>query len=227
MSNGARHGLGAVVGLIATPVLAGTLTLGLDRAVRSTRAFELTGAERYLGAALLVVAAALVGLLAGSRLSPLASLVPGLAFALHGLGWVLAPRTMFDISDSLVPEFLARGYRFMEPLGVGLLLGVALVVASLPPSRWRGRQAVPPSPHAAVPPHAAVFPQDPVPPHAAEPGRPDRPASPAAPFGPPPAGPPQFGRGQDEPPYPPRRAAHRDDDDDEGPGEWTRMYGGR
>ncbi|GAA1542591.1 hypothetical protein GCM10009678_26330 [Actinomadura kijaniata] len=223
MSNGARHGLGAVVGLIATPVLAGTLMLGLERAVRYARTFELMSLERTAGLALLVAAAALVGLLAGSRLSPLASLIPGAAFSLHGLAWLLSPTIMLDIFGDLLPGPLNRGYLLLEPQGVGTLLGVALLVASFPPSRWRSGRTGPPP---AVPPHAAMASQGAVPP-LADPGRPDRPERPAMPFGPPPAGPPRSGPGQDTPPHPPHRAARHDDDDDEGPGEWTRIYGGR
>ncbi|WP_067825172.1 hypothetical protein [Actinomadura kijaniata] len=223
MSNGARHGLGAVVGLIATPVLAGTLMLGLERAARYARTLELMSLERTAGLALLVAAAALVGLLAGSRLSPLASLIPGAAFSLHGLAWLLSPTIMLDILD-LLPKPLNRGYLLLEPQGVGTLVGVALLVASFPPSRWRSGRTGPPP---AAPPHAAMAPQGAVPP-LADPGSPDRPERPAMPFGPPPAGPPRSEPGQGTPPYPPRPPGRRDgDDDDDGPGEWTRIYGGR
>jgi hypothetical protein len=87
-----------------------------------------------------VLAAAAIGLafLAGSRLSPVASLLGGLAFT--GLGAVPLVETMTGVRvmpQDLLPATLENGYLTMGYSGLQLVLGVALLMVSLFPSRWR------------------------------------------------------------------------------------------
>ncbi|MEU6753710.1 hypothetical protein ABZ914_46420, partial [Spirillospora sp. NPDC046719] len=147
MSNGARHGIGAVVGIIATVVLSLCLTFGAYKASSAARygtyAFRnYHGSELWAGMALLLAAAVVLGLLVGSRVSPLASLIPGALFTAVGLLWLLDPVwAMRNTARRSFPNTFVMGYMNLGTLGILFLLGLALVVASVPPSRWRARAA--------------------------------------------------------------------------------------
>ncbi|SNS46011.1 hypothetical protein [Actinomadura mexicana] len=242
MSNGARHGLGVLIGLVVTPVIALCLMYSTTKFTEYFRYFFTRGGEdRWIGAAVVLVAAVLVGLAAGSRVSPLASLIPGAAYTAIGVLWLASPR--FAVGHSgrdLLGRELYLGYATLAPYGIFLLLGVALLVASLAPSRWKARTAAaprfggpPPAPMGPPPMHGAQAPM----------GAPQPPPSPGQ--GPPWQGGPQYGQppaqphgrpsDSNPPPLPPARRAENarpepparsGSDDDEPPGEWTQMYGG-
>src|SRR5437868_9472256 len=112
MSNGARHGIGVLIGLIVTPVVAGLLMYGTQRlgeAVRRGAVFAAPSAhgDKWTAAAIMLVVAIMLGLLVGSRLSPLASLVPGAVLTVVGLLWVVAPRwTVTHTAKEPFPERL-------------------------------------------------------------------------------------------------------------------------
>lgn len=154
MSNGARHGLGAVVGLVLTPVIGALLVLGTDRLLRVWRLYRVETSDRWVAAALLALAAVLLGLLMGSRMSPLASLVPGAIFTLVNLPWLVAPRWAFRNVPDALPGPYDGAFVNLCSLGILGILGGALLVASIPPSRWRGPAAAGsrPQPQYAPPP---------------------------------------------------------------------------
>lgn len=202
MSNGARHGLGVLFGLIVTPVIAACMMYGTEKIGRSVRTLAFDGGDRWVGAAALVFAAVLLGLAAGSRLSPLASLIPGLAYTGTGLLWIVAPRWSFqNLGRDVVPRELFTGYTLLAPYGILLLLGVGLLVASAAPSRWRVLApgaaaprfgAPPPAPAGPPPMHGSPAPMGaPQPSPWPAPGQPGQPAGPqyghAPQYGPPPA----------------------------------------
>ncbi|GAA4235566.1 hypothetical protein GCM10022254_43080 [Actinomadura meridiana] len=248
MSNGARHGLGVVIGLLVTPVIAMCLMYGTSKLTRFVQIMAGDSGERWAAAGVLLIAAVLVGLVAGTRVSPLASLIPGAAFAVVGFLWVAAPRWSFENSprDLLTGE-TRNGYLIVAPSGFLLVLGIGLLVASVAPSRWQAR--VPATPRYGGPPPAPMGPPPlyggaPAPmgaPHQLQP--PQAPPSPSPSSSPSPwQGTPQYGPGpgaSNPPPLPsspssspspapaeqPRASGSGSDDDDE-PGEWTRMYGG-
>jgi hypothetical protein len=182
MSNGARHALGAVVGLVATAIVSVCLMIGTDR-LRLVESYSVAtfarrsyhGHELWEGLGLVLVAAVLLGLVAGSRLSPIASLVPGAAFTAAGLLWALDPGWAMQHTVDQLPKKLSVGYLNLAGLGVYLLIGLALVAASVPPSRWRARTAGG-APRYAGPPPAPMGPP---------------PAAPGAPGAPSPLGAPQ------------------------------------
>ncbi|WP_141581032.1 hypothetical protein [Actinomadura sp. WMMA1423] len=245
MSNGARHGFGVLIGLVVTPVIALCLMYGATKFMEYYRYFITQGgADRWVGAAVILAAAVLVGLVAGSRVSPLASLIPGAVYAAVGLLWVASPRFAVEHAGrDLLGRKLYLGYTTLGPYGVFLLLGVALLVASLAPSRWKSRKTAAAAPSFGGPPPA---PMGPPPMHGAPShmGAPQpHPAPGQAPpwqapqqYGPPPAQPAgQPPASHNPPPLPPARPAEdrRSDppaesgsDDDDPPGEWTQMYGG-
>ncbi|MEV0666936.1 hypothetical protein ACIBI3_27150 [Actinomadura luteofluorescens] len=246
MSNGARHGLGVLTGLVVTPVIALCLMYSTSRFTDYFRYFFTRGGEdRWIGAALVVVAAVLVGLAAGSRVSPLASLLPGAVYTAIGLLWLASPRFAVEHSGrDLLGHRLYLGYTTLAPYGTFLLLGVALLVASLAPSRWKARTAA--APRFGGPPPAPMGPP-PMPGGQAPMGAPQPPPAPgqspswhgAPQYGQPPAQShaPRHGQqpSSNPPPLPPSRPAEDGrseppargrSDDDEPPGEWTQMYGG-
>ncbi|MFB4313379.1 hypothetical protein [Actinomadura sp. 21ATH] len=257
MSGGARHGIGVVVGLVATPIIAVGLMYGTDRTVRYARLFmEPPWSDRLPGALALLFCAALLGALMGSRLSPVASAVPGIVFTLIGLLWIAAPRFSIRHLPDLMPGDLARWFLTFSAYGGFLLVGVALLAASAPPSRWRSAGAArgrapqyagpmgpggpggpPVGPPGAQPgPYAPqAHPQQPygTPPPAADPNPPAQPYGtpppPAdqGPFGTPPEpGAPRYGSGSDHPGQPGQAPAGGSAPKQEQPGEWTQMYGG-
>ncbi|WP_143590366.1 hypothetical protein [Thermoactinospora rubra] len=137
MGNGARHGLGVVAGLVLAPVTYAGLCFGVARVARGL-------AEGYLpwiGLSALVATGVALGLMAGSRLSPLASLLPGLAFL--GAGALPHVSVVTGTPYPGVERFLAgdlrAGHDTLAGSGALLVIGILLLAASLPPSRWRGR----------------------------------------------------------------------------------------
>ena len=253
MSNGARHGLGVAIGVVVTPIIAACLMYGVNKLGVSARTFRFSGGDRYLGAAVILVAAALTGALAGSRLSPVASLVPGAVYSLIGALWIISPQWAFrHTGRDVLPSELDRGYLLLGPYGIFLLLGLALLVASVTPSRWKASSAAgaaprfggtpPPAPMGPPPMHGAQAPMGAPQPPQAPPGPGQNPPWHGAPqYGQPPAqpgtaNPPPLPSGPPAAPAAPAAPAppagdkpessSRGGSDDDNPGEWTQVYGG-
>ncbi|MFI8552013.1 hypothetical protein [Spirillospora sp. NPDC077959] len=142
-----------------TPVIAVCLMYGTSELGRYARTLAFEGSGRWVGAAVLLVAAVLLGLVAGSRVSPVASLIPGAVYAAIGLLWVASPRWAFENFDrDLFPGDLWLGYTLLAPYGIFLVIGVGLLVASLAPSRWKSRTAAGAAPRFGGPPPAPMGP---------------------------------------------------------------------
>jgi hypothetical protein len=138
MSNGARHGLGFLVGLVAAPAL----FVWLAYAVKEQTALARdpgTANARYAASTLAVALAVVVALLVASRLSPMASLVPGVVFV--ALSAPHAISLTYRADDSFVnalPDDLRPVMAVHTGPGVLLLiLGALLLAASAFPARWR------------------------------------------------------------------------------------------
>ncbi|KAB2351583.1 hypothetical protein [Actinomadura rudentiformis] len=168
-SSGARHGLGVLAGVIATPLVGAGLVVGFERLEEYRRQFvrfASTTSPGLVAGAILAVTAAVIAVLVASRLSPLASLIPGAVFTAYGLVWLLKPIWASD----QVPDLPDR-YRFsvmtMSVYGIPFLVGMVLLAGSLLPSRWRSRTPAaagtrlpagppPPGTPGGPPPHAAM-----------------------------------------------------------------------
>ncbi|MCK2214465.1 hypothetical protein MF672_011790 [Actinomadura sp. ATCC 31491] len=123
--------LGAGAGLLATPLLAAGFMFGHT---------QLRSALDWPPVALFAATALLAGVLAGSRLSPLASLLPGLVLTALAAA---ATAGLDAYYTGLVPDGYLANYQLLVHLGAPVA-GCALLAASLFPSRWRGRpRAVP------------------------------------------------------------------------------------
>jgi len=205
MANGARHGLGVVAGLVATPVIFAGLLYGTERLLRNRQVTlvqfqDKIRSEGIVAILVFLVVAAVIAVLVGSRISPLASLIPGAVLTLYGLPWLVKPVWMSDKMPDL-PDKYDIANLTLSPLGIPLLIGMILLLASLIPSRWRasgapmaaqaaryGVAASPPPAPAGPPAPAPMYGRDqmPQPPYAAGQGAPPRsygnaPGSPAQP----------------------------------------------
>jgi hypothetical protein len=136
MSNGARHVLGVVAGLLLPPLIAAGLWYGVGDIVSGSPAFGLS----WLGPAVLAVSGLVFAFLAGSRMSPLASLLGGLAFTALGVVASMGTPDLRVLSQRWLPAVMDAGFQAVAYTGVLLFLGVALLVVSMFPSRWRSSE---------------------------------------------------------------------------------------
>ncbi len=135
MSNGARHAFGVVAGLLLPPLALAGLLYGIGEISFQTRsAFQFP----WYAVGVLAAAAVVLAFLAGSRLSPVASLLGGLAYTALGLFPLLeftgGPRL---VPEGLLPARVNEGYLALGHSGALLVVGVMLLTVSLFPSRWR------------------------------------------------------------------------------------------
>ncbi|MGI5289213.1 hypothetical protein ACQEVF_38550 [Nonomuraea polychroma] len=135
MSNGARHVLGVVAGLLLTPLIAAGLWYGVGELSRTAaQAAQIS----WPGVGVLVAAGIVLAFVAGSRLSPVASLLGGLSFTAVGLLPLLATMGVpLVLPENLLPDLLETGYNTIAYTGLQLVLGVVLLMVSFFPSRWR------------------------------------------------------------------------------------------
>jgi hypothetical protein len=148
MSNGARHGWGVLVGLLLVPGIAAALAYGMWRTLSGAQQFGPTSAEYRIGLASFAVTAVVMGIVIGTRMSPLASLFPGLVLTALGVVWAAAPTWAVNNTAGKLPDSLDKldaGYRSIGTTGLLLLVGLVLLFASLFPARWRGREDLRPA----------------------------------------------------------------------------------
>ncbi|GGP15519.1 hypothetical protein LDL08_25245 [Nonomuraea glycinis] len=136
MTNGVRHALGLVAGLLLPPLIGLALIYGTtELTVTMQRLFGFS----WVGFGLLMVSAIGLAFLAGSRLSPVASLLGGLLFTLLGSLPLLELTLRIRILPrGFLPGMLNIGYQNLSYQGILLIIGVLLLAASAFPSRWRG-----------------------------------------------------------------------------------------
>ncbi|GLU49601.1 hypothetical protein [Nocardiopsis ansamitocini] len=151
-----RHPLGLLVGLFITPLLwsgAAWSTAEIGSHLQNQQFSDpllLTACATMMGVGLAA------GLLAGSRISPLAAFLPGVSM-LGGSLWALLN---YPSMAAVLPSWFEPGSLF-HPLGPGLpvFLGVGtlLFISALIPSRWRSarRTEEAPMPYAPAPEPAA------------------------------------------------------------------------
>ncbi|MFE3450999.1 hypothetical protein ACFXJ8_18940 [Nonomuraea sp. NPDC059194] len=153
MPNAVRHVLGVVAGLLLTPLLAVGLAYGVGQIVF---VFKVTFIMPWQGPVALAACAVVLGVMAGSRLSPVASLLPGLTFTLAG-GTMLIPEWYPARLLELLPGTLRFGIDGLGTTGLLFVLGVLLLTASAFPSRWRATRPKLPSPPQQPPSYPSAF----------------------------------------------------------------------
>ncbi|NJP95313.1 hypothetical protein HCN51_38755 [Nonomuraea sp. FMUSA5-5] len=125
-----------VAGLLLPPLVAAGLWYGVgDLTLQAQQSFRIS----WVAVGVLAATAIVLAFLAGSRLSPVASLLGGLAFTAAG---VLPFAEMFTrvrlLPVDLLPGVLRSGFTTTAYSGLLAVAGVTLLVVSLFPSRWRG-----------------------------------------------------------------------------------------
>lgn len=129
-----RHVAGAVLGLVAVPVLLVVWAYGYGRSLRTFSLLAGGSSGRAVALTLLVVVGILAGLLVlAGRISPLAPLLAGVCFVALSVVEVVSPGATW----SRIPPGPAAGQGLLSLLVLGLpgLLGGLLVVVGC--AGWR------------------------------------------------------------------------------------------
>ena len=138
MSNGARHTWGFFAGVALTAALGALLIFGSYR-LQHGYMTQFHKQDKWIGGGLLAGAAVVFAILAASRISPMASLIGGLALTAAGVLFFVSQKTTAD----LINHFPFKPQRVtlagLEEEGFILFAGVGLLFASFFPSRWRRR----------------------------------------------------------------------------------------
>lgn len=138
MSNGARHTWGVLAGVVLTAALAGLLIFGSYR-LQHGYTVQFHKQDKWIGGGLLAAAAIVFALLASSRISPLGSLIGGLALTGAGVLFFVSQKTTADLINRFPFKQQRVTLAGLEEEGFILFAGVALLFASFFPSRWRAR----------------------------------------------------------------------------------------
>ncbi|MBC6463819.1 hypothetical protein [Actinomadura sp. HBU206391] len=137
-----RHAFGFVLGILLTPALAYGAGWGCSRAGAALDPIGQTinDSTRMYGALSLMAAVGLVtGVIIVARwASPLASLIPALAFIGWTVYFLVEPKSALQLPGDIPPAGeLDAGLQLMLSSGVFALLGFALLMPAWAPRRWR------------------------------------------------------------------------------------------
>lgn len=139
MSNGARHGLGVLIGIVGTAAIAVLALYGDDKLRRMLVTFRLDGSDKWTAIGMLVAAAILIGIMAGSRVSPIASLIGGVVFTVLGGLMFVSLHNAMTVANKVPVHKLRPAAADLMGNGMLLVVGVTLLAASVWPSRWAAR----------------------------------------------------------------------------------------
>lgn len=135
MPNSLRHVIGLLVGLAALPAVYYGLGIGTSRLMGrlgSDTLPEVTARYAVMVAGAGIVVAVLTG---WQRLSPLAPLLTGAPLSLVGALWGIDPKGFALEIVRIDPHATA----YAGASGLYLFIGLVVLLAALPPSRWRSR----------------------------------------------------------------------------------------
>ncbi|WP_016698139.1 hypothetical protein [Actinoalloteichus spitiensis] len=147
MRNSSRHITGAVLGVLLTPALGWGLGWSSGELVRAFRVFAL-GADLILPSLVIVAIGLVIAVLVSARVSPVAALVPGIAFLAAGLLFMVSTGTATRVMGwlgSVSPALIS-----LASLGMLLLLGTVLIASACMPGRWREPGAADPATSGAL-----------------------------------------------------------------------------
>lgn len=139
-----RHLLGVILGVILAAALVAGGGWGYNRLAHAMTLASphLTSTRSLLALAALLGTGLLLGLLlAGPRVSPLATVLPGLA----ALAWTALYVVSQHRAIQLIPmksSHVGQGAEVLLETGVYALLGIAMLIPLFIPSRWVRRRLV-------------------------------------------------------------------------------------
>ncbi len=131
-----RHVVGAIIGIVISPLAVAAFAYPAYRHGDRFSPLLLGDGRQLVVAAAMVACGIVLGLSAGSRVSPLASLIPGVILTGFGLVWALQPSWVVHRTLRGVPDQFNAAYQAQAASGLLLMLGALLLVASIWPSRW-------------------------------------------------------------------------------------------
>lgn len=136
-----RHVGGLLLGLVVTAVVLGGAGWATHRALTAAGSAPSGGQHLWIGLGAMAAAGLVVGLVVAGRVSPLATFVPSLVLLSWTVVYALdAGRALAMLPDGAWAHQLVReaaaGARTLLAGGVFGLLGTALFIPALMPSRW-------------------------------------------------------------------------------------------
>ncbi|MEU8272079.1 hypothetical protein AB0B89_33620 [Sphaerisporangium sp. NPDC049002] len=147
-----RHFLGLLLGVVVTAVLLAGAGWASQDALRGMASVaNATGAvdpvrdtKALVGLGAMLVAGLILGLVVAGRVSPLATFVPSMALLAWTVIYVLDVNRALGLAPtgpSMNPMVVQAGKGMQGLLGTGVfaMLGIALFIPVLMPSRWAGR----------------------------------------------------------------------------------------
>lgn len=143
VSNTVRHVIGLLVGLAALPTVYYGFAIGSQLLLRRYGDMPVSSDAAVRHTLILVGVAVLVAVLVGWQwLSPLAPLLSGAGLSVVGAFWMI---DLDAASESVSADLSSPAYPGVS--GVYLFLGIAVLLTSLSPTRWRVRRGSPDAPH--------------------------------------------------------------------------------
>ncbi|RCG33401.1 hypothetical protein DQ384_02495 [Sphaerisporangium album] len=147
-----RHFLGLLLGVVVTAVLLAGAGWASQDAVRGmvsvaggTAVDPVRDTKALVGIGAMLVVGLLFGLVVAGRVSPLATFVPSMALLAWTVIYALDVNRALNLAptDAAMDPMIVQAGKGMQDLlsrGVFALLGIALFVPVLMPSRWTGRR---------------------------------------------------------------------------------------
>ncbi|MCA2186639.1 hypothetical protein [Nonomuraea cavernae] len=136
-----RHFAGLLIGIVVTAAVVGGGGWAVQQALGNAQAAPAGGQKLWIALGAMAAVGLVVGLVVAGRVSPLATFLPAMAL----LAWTVVYALDMNRALSLVPDQpsvnqLVReagsGAKTLLSTGTFALLGVALFIPVLMPSRW-------------------------------------------------------------------------------------------
>ncbi|MFC4585978.1 hypothetical protein [Sphaerisporangium corydalis] len=144
-----RHFLGLLIGVVVTAVLLAGAGWASQDAVRGlaggATVDPINDSKALIGLGAMLLAGLVLGLVVAGRVSPLATFVPSMALLAWTVIYALDTNRalgLAPVDPAMNPMIVQAGRGMQDLLGRGIfaMLGIALFVPVLMPSRWAGRQ---------------------------------------------------------------------------------------
>ncbi|WP_372470499.1 hypothetical protein [Nonomuraea aurantiaca] len=139
-----RHFAGLLIGVVVTAAVLGGGGWAVQQALSSASANPVVGQKMWIALGAMAAVGLVVGLVVAGRVSPMATFVPSMVL----LAWTVVYSLDVNRALSLIPaepsvnqiiRDVGTGDKTLLTTGVFALLGVAMFIPVLMPSRWSRR----------------------------------------------------------------------------------------